>query len=57
MFVILFLTSEFLDDVQVDACNKFSDLDYPLQPTLFLEFHGSENSVEEQAVIAGIYYW
>ncbi|KAK3755410.1 hypothetical protein QZH41_016616, partial [Actinostola sp. cb2023] len=44
---------EFLDDVQVDACNRFSGLDYPLQPALFLEFVGSENSVEEQALVAG----
>ncbi|XP_028513308.1 probable D-lactate dehydrogenase, mitochondrial isoform X2 [Exaiptasia diaphana] len=44
---------EFLDDVQVDACNRFSGLDYPVQPALFLEFVGSESSVEEQAVIAG----
>lgn len=50
---LTFNISEFLDDVQVDACNKFSGLDYPVQPALFLEFVGSENSVEEQALIAG----
>ena len=44
---------EFLDDVQIDACNKFSGLDYPVTPTLFLEFHGSEAGVKEQASIAG----
>lgn len=43
---------EFLDDVQIDACNKFSGLDYPVTPTLFLEFQGSENSVKEQAAVA-----
>ncbi|XP_067357710.1 probable D-lactate dehydrogenase, mitochondrial isoform X2 [Channa argus] len=39
---------EFLDDVMIDACNRFSSLSYPVTPTLFLEFHGSERSVEEQ---------
>ncbi|XP_029464732.1 probable D-lactate dehydrogenase, mitochondrial isoform X2 [Rhinatrema bivittatum] len=39
---------EFLDDVMVGACNKFSSLKYAVLPTLFLEFHGSERSVEEQ---------
>jgi len=47
------LSVEFLDDVQIDACNKFSDLNYPVTPTLFLEFQGSENSVKEQASVAG----
>jgi len=39
---------ELLDDVQMDACNKYSGLDYPVQPTLFFEFHGSERGVVEQ---------
>ncbi|XP_076588224.1 putative D-lactate dehydrogenase, mitochondrial [Chaetodon auriga] len=39
---------EFLDDVMIDACNRFSFLSYPVTPTLFLEFHGSERSLEEQ---------
>uniref|UniRef100_A0A3Q4HXY9 D-lactate dehydrogenase (cytochrome) n=1 Tax=Neolamprologus brichardi TaxID=32507 RepID=A0A3Q4HXY9_NEOBR len=39
---------EFLDDVMIDACNRFSSLSYPVTPTLFLEFHGSEQSLEEQ---------
>jgi D-lactate dehydrogenase (cytochrome) len=46
---------ELLDEVQMDAINKYSDLDYPVQPTLFLEFHGSEASVKEQSeTVAGI---
>ncbi|XP_041651790.1 probable D-lactate dehydrogenase, mitochondrial isoform X2 [Cheilinus undulatus] len=39
---------EFLDDVMIDACNKYSSLSYPVTPTLFLEFHGTERSLEEQ---------
>lgn len=39
---------EFLDEVMIDACNRFSSLSYPVSPTLFLEFHGSQQSLEEQ---------
>jgi len=40
---------ELLDEVQVDACNRFSKADYPVKPTLFFEFHGTEAWVKEQA--------
>ncbi len=40
---------ELLDDVQMDAVNRFSKLDYPVKNTLFVEFHGTEAGVKEQA--------
>ncbi|MBS7538590.1 FAD-binding oxidoreductase [Ancylobacter lacus] len=40
---------ELLDEVQVRACNAYSKLDLPEQPLLFLEFHGTEAGVHEQA--------
>jgi D-lactate dehydrogenase (cytochrome) len=40
---------ELLDDLEMDAVNKFSKLDYPVKDTLFLEFHGTEAGVKEQA--------
>lgn len=46
-------SAEFLDEVMIDACNKFSSLSYPVTPTLFLEFHGSERSLEEQVKTTG----
>ncbi|XP_036423944.1 probable D-lactate dehydrogenase, mitochondrial [Colossoma macropomum] len=42
---------EFLDDVMIGACNRFNSLSYPVTPTLFLEFHGSSKSLEEQVSI------
>jgi D-lactate dehydrogenase (cytochrome) len=40
---------ELLDDVQMDSVNKFSKLSYPVKDTLFVEFHGTEGGVKEQA--------
>lgn len=40
---------ELLDDVQMDAINRYSGLDHPVASTLFLEFHGTAASVREQA--------
>ena len=39
---------ELLDDAQVRASNAYAKLDLPEQPTLFLEFHGTEAGVAEQ---------
>ncbi len=43
---------EFLDAMQVKACNAWSHLGLPERPHLFLEFHGTETGVREQAELA-----
>ncbi|MBB4105162.1 FAD-binding oxidoreductase [Allorhizobium borbori] len=40
---------ELLDDIQVRACNAYSGLTLPEKPTLFLEFHGTADTVPLQA--------
>ncbi len=44
---------EFLDEVQMDAVKRYSGLSYPVAPTLFLEFHGTQSAVAEQAESVG----
>jgi len=44
---------ELLDEVQMDAINKYSGFDYPKSPTLFFEFHGTSFGVEEQVTSVG----
>ena len=40
---------ELLDDVQMDACIRYSKLEgYAVKPTLFFEFHGTDAGVAEQ---------
>jgi len=39
---------ELLDPLQIRATNRYSKLDYPEVPHLFLEFHGTEAGVREQ---------
>lgn len=39
---------EFLDEIQIRACNQYSKLTLPEQPTLFIEFNGTQAGVVEQ---------
>jgi D-lactate dehydrogenase (cytochrome) len=43
---------EFLDELQVRACNRYSQLSMPEQPTLFLEFSGTSDSIGGQVARA-----
>jgi len=40
---------ELLDEVQVEACNRFSGVELPVAPLLLVEFHGSAATVDDQA--------
>ena len=40
---------ELADAAQMDAINRYSKLSLPVAPTLWLEFHGTESGVAEQA--------
>lgn len=38
----------------MDACNRYSKLSCAVAPTLFLEFHGSEQALAEQVQHTGV---
>jgi len=42
---------ELLDALQMKACNAYSNLSNPETPSLFLEFHGTDAGVAEQAAL------
>ncbi|MGO2212737.1 FAD-binding oxidoreductase [Psychrobacter alimentarius] len=42
---------ELLDALQIKACNQYDNLSLTETPTLLVEFHGTEASVQEQAQI------
>ena len=44
---------ELLNSLQMKATNQYSGLNYPERPCLFLEFHGSDAGVAEQAELFG----
>ncbi|MEM0988546.1 MAG: FAD-linked oxidase C-terminal domain-containing protein [Pseudomonadota bacterium] len=44
---------ELVDDVCIRAINAYSDMTMPEAPHLFIEFHGTEAGVAEQAEIVG----
>ena len=44
---------ELLDELQMKACNAYSGLSYPVAPTLFVEFHGTDETVAIQSRMFG----
>ena len=40
---------EFVDELSIEAINAYSSLDYPVEPLLLLEFHGSPREVAEHS--------
>jgi D-lactate dehydrogenase (cytochrome) len=46
---------ELLDDVQMGSLNKYSKMNHAVKNTLFIEFHGTDAGVKEQAeVVQGV---
>jgi D-lactate dehydrogenase (cytochrome) len=44
---------ELIDAASIACINAYSNLNYPEKPHLFMEFHGSENSVKDQSETMG----
>ena len=44
-----FARIELLDELAIRACNGYSALDLDESPTLFFEFHGTENHISQEA--------
>ena len=40
---------ELLDEMLIEAINRYADFDHPIAPTLFFEFHGTPDEVKAQA--------
>ena len=53
--ILMTFFTEFLDEVSIDAVNKYSHLNMEVAPSLFLEFHGSEHALADQVKVVGMY--